>query len=71
MIGTLASLGIICIFNEFWSNDSYVEIGLSWDSFVMVPIVSLLLFIAFAIIVAKITTHNFINHQLSSVLNEE
>lgn len=71
MIGIIASLGIICIFNEFWSNDSYVEIGLSWDSFVMVPIVSLLLFIAFAIIVAKITTHNFINHQLSSVLNEE
>lgn len=71
VIGTIASSVIVYVFNEYWSNDSHVEIAFSWDSFVIVPLTIFLFFIGFAVTVAKISTHNLINHQLSSVLNEE
>ena len=69
--GVAISLGIIALFNMFWSNESYVEIGFTDVYFCVVPCIMLVAFLVFSMIVATISTNDFSKHQLSSALNEE
>lgn len=69
--GTAISLGIIALFNAFWSNESYVEIGFTGVYFVAVPSIMLIVFLVFSMIVATINATELSKHQLSSALNEE
>ena len=70
-LGVAISLGIIALFNMFWSNESYVEIGFADVYFCVVPCIMLVAFLVFSMIVATISTNDFSKHQLSSALNEE
>lgn len=71
LAGTAISSGIIVLFNLFWSNESYVEIGFTRGFFTIVPSVTLIAFLIFAMIVATISTAELSKQQLSTALNEE
>ena len=64
-LGVAISLGIIALFNMFWSNESYVEIGFTDVYFCVVPCIMLVAFLVFSMIVATISTNDFSKHQLS------
>lgn len=71
VVGTIISIAFCLLFNGFITQDTYVELSLSTEFFIVIPSVLFLTFVIFSIVAALINCLSLKKQALSSALYEE
>ena len=71
MAGTIISIVFCNVFNSFIAQDTYVELSLSTEFFLVIPFIILLAFVLFSVAAASINCLRLRKQALSSALYEE